>query len=356
MLDKTDMKTNRKIIGFACSYTPLAIIDAAGFIPYRILPMGDHPDQAGKVLHDNLCPHIKKILDRGLSGDIPNIHGMVFINSCDAMRRLADAWQKNLQDKVILIDLPSSPEKKSILFFSDELKRLKDTLSEWDGNRIDDDALSKSVEKYNKLFQLLSELRKRAHADKLNGGIEAMQAIYNRAMTEPADIIIDFLKQKINEPENNFEQNNNAPIYLFGNVLPDPEVFKLIRSCGAKIVNDDLCTGSRMLPMIDLGGDDSIYVKLSRGILNSIACARTFKPDNPGILSQEVLNGAKACGAKGVIGHTVKYCDPYLDRIPIVRDALRKEGIPFLFLEGDCTLRSIEQHRTRIEAFIEMLK
>jgi len=26
-----------------------------------------------------------------------------------------------------------------------------------------------------------------------------------------------------------------------------------------------------------------------------------------------------------------------------------------LLLEGDCTLRSIEQQRTRIEAFIEML-
>ena len=350
------IKTNREFIGYTCAYTPLAIIDAVGFMPYRILPIGDHPDQAGKVLHDNLCPQVKKILDRGLSGNIPNIHGMVFINSCDAMRRLADAWQKKLQDKVILIDLPVSSEKKSILFFSDELRRLNDTLSEWSGNRINDATLSKSIEKYNEVFRLLSELRKRAHADQFKGGAEAMQAIYNRTMTETVDSIIDFLKQKISEPKNNFEKDNNTPIYLFGNVLPDPEVFKFIRSCGVKIVDDDLCTGSRTLPLIDLSGDDSIYEKLSRGILNSPPCARTFKPDHPGILSREVVERAKACGAKGVIGHVVKYCDPYLHRIPIVRDALRKEGIPFLFLEGDCTLRSIEQHRTRIEAFIEMLK
>ncbi|MCP4138070.1 MAG: 2-hydroxyacyl-CoA dehydratase, partial [bacterium] len=61
-------------------------------------------------------------------------------------------------------------------------------------------------------------------------------------------------------------------------------------------------------------------------------------------------------GAKGVIAHTVKFCDPYLGRIPDVRNTFRDEGIPFLLLEGDCTLRSMGQHRTRIEAFIEMLR
>ena len=44
-------------IGYTCAYTPLPLIAAAGFTPYRILPMGDTPDQAGQYLHDNLCPH-----------------------------------------------------------------------------------------------------------------------------------------------------------------------------------------------------------------------------------------------------------------------------------------------------------
>ena len=56
------MKDNKRIIGFTCAYTPLAIINAA-FMPYRILPTGDCPDQAGRILHDNLCPQVKKILD-----------------------------------------------------------------------------------------------------------------------------------------------------------------------------------------------------------------------------------------------------------------------------------------------------
>ena len=49
------------------------------------------------------------------------------------------------------------------------------------------------------------------------------------------------------------------------------------------------------------------------------------------------------------------YADRELDRLPAVRETLRQAGIPLLLLEGDCSLRSIEQQRTRIEAFIEML-
>jgi len=40
----------------------------------------------------------------------------------------------------------------------------------------------------------------------------------------------------------------------------------------------------------------------------------------------------------------------------MIRQALQKESIPFLMLEGDCTSGSIGQQQTRIEAFTEMLE
>ena len=67
------------------------------------------------------------------------------------------------------------------------------------------------------------------------------------------------------------------------------------------------------------------------------------------------LKGAVAAGARGVIGHVAKFCDPYLARLPFVREVLSEKGLPFLFLESDLTLRSMGQQRTRIEAFLEML-
>ena len=145
-------------------------------------------------------------------------------------------------------------------------------------------------------------------------------------------------------------------MYLFGNVLPDPEAFSLMESCGALVADDDFCTGSRMFPDMEItGGKDMVY-HLAKALLAKPPCARTFDPENPLQIAENILTHARAANARGVIGHTVKFCDPYLERLPVIRDTLKNAGMPLLLLEGDCSLRSIGQQKTRIEAFIEMLQ
>lgn len=39
-----DAELQNARIGFACAYTPLALIHAVGYTHYRILPNGDWPD------------------------------------------------------------------------------------------------------------------------------------------------------------------------------------------------------------------------------------------------------------------------------------------------------------------------
>ena len=121
-----DETPQNEFIGYACAYTPLVLIDAAAYTPYRILPMSTCPDQAGQLLHDNLCPHVKRILDRVISKDLPELAGVVFINSCDAMRRLSDAWRHvRPDDSTILLDLPAIADEAALAFFAGELARLQ---------------------------------------------------------------------------------------------------------------------------------------------------------------------------------------------------------------------------------------
>lgn len=81
-------------LGYACAYTPLLLIEAAGAEPIRVIPVTDAPEQAGRLIHDNMCPHVKRVLDRAMAPDLPELDGVVWVNSCDAMRRLADAWRQ----------------------------------------------------------------------------------------------------------------------------------------------------------------------------------------------------------------------------------------------------------------------
>jgi len=348
---------DRGIIGYTCAYTPIPIIEAAGFVPYRVLPMGDAPDQAGQLLHDNLCPHVKRVVDRAMGGDLPALSGMVFINSCDAMRRLADAWRHiRPQDPVIFLDLPATHDEAANRFYASELKRLADHLAERAGIEADEMDLQASVNTFNRLCELLAACSNRLRSGRLTGGRAAMQALYNKACTRPAAESIQELETLLGTGETEADISPGVPVFLFGNVMPDPEAFALMESCGARIVADDFCTGSRMFSPVALGSDASVFTDLAESIAQKPPCARTFSPKTPGRMAADVVAAARDCGAAGVIGHTLKFCDPYLARLPLVREALNEEDLPLLMIEGDCTLRSIGQQRTRIEAFIEMLR
>lgn len=345
------------LIGFACAYTPLALIHAAGFTPYRVLPTGNHPDQAGRLLHDNLCPHVKRVLDRALQGDLPELAAMVFVNSCDAMRRLADAWQRARPgDRTMFIDLPVTAEPASIDFLAGELTRFAGTLEDRSGRELDPAAIEESVGRYNRLAGLFGTLRERLRMGTLEGGSAKMQEAYNRASTEPIEDTLELLESLAAGPQEDEASSQGVPVFVFGNVLPDPEVFALFESWGARVVGDDLCTGSRLFAPLETEGHGEIISRLARALLARPACARTIDPARPGAMLEAVISGAEACGAQGIIGHTVKFCDPYLARLPSMQAALRDAGWPILVLEGDCTMRSIGQQRTRVEAFVEMLR
>lgn len=345
---------NNSLVGYACAYTPLPIISSAEYTPFRILPVGSWPDQAGHLLHDNLCPHVKRILDRALSNDLPDLSGMVFVNSCDAMRRLYDAW-KDAKPEIpaLLLDLPVTASQLSIPYFSNEIKKMKEWLEDLSGKDISEGKIKEEVSLYNDLYSGFEDMKHLLTECKLKGS--ELQDLYNMVSERPVLEMIEHLKQ-VKKDKQESHLGGGVPIFLFGNVLPDTRVFTLLEDCGAKVSGDDFCTGSRLFtPFSDQESPD-VFDLLSNSILSKPPCARTFNPEAPGGMSEDVLEKASLSGAKGVIGHTLKFCDPYLARIPSLRKTLKKKGMPLLMLEGDLTLRSIGQQRTRIEAFIEMLR
>ncbi len=345
----------KKKIGFTCAYTPVPLIEAAGFSPFRVFPETKSPDQAGHLLHDNLCPHVKKVLDRALDNDLPELEGMVFINSCDTMRRLADAWQAaRPDDKIILIDLPSGMNSLSLDFLSKEYERLSRTLFKWNDEPFDPKIISNKISQWNLLADSVQKFEHTMSHDFFPGYASQLQQIINTAATESTDQALAMAKKKI-KPEN-AHTSITAPIFIFGNLLFDPKVYDLFETWNVQVTGTDFCTSSRFVTKVDTGSDNNIFRSLAQSYLEQTPCARTMDTTLPGSIAQRIVERAKLSHAKGVIGFTLKFCDPYLARIPMIRQALQKESIPFLMLEGDCTTGSMGQQQTRIEAFTEMLE
>ncbi len=240
-------------VGFTCAYTPLALIDAAGYAPFRILPMGDAPDRAGQVLHDNLCPHVKRVLDRALDNDLPELAGVVLLNSCDAMRRLADAWPRvRPNDRLIFIDLPFTSDDAAVTYFSGELSRLADTLFAWNGKSVSQEAMAHGVAQYNRMAVLFDGLRQRLRTGAMTCGAARVQSLYNTAVTRPFTETMAMLNDLEECSASQGPAQDGVPVFVFGNVLPDPEAFDLFEACGVRVVDEDFCTGSRVFSPVDV--------------------------------------------------------------------------------------------------------
>jgi benzoyl-CoA reductase/2-hydroxyglutaryl-CoA dehydratase subunit BcrC/BadD/HgdB len=346
----------RPRVGYTCSYTPLPLIHAAGFTPWRILPVGDPPDQAGTVLHDNLCPEVKRVLDRKLAGELPELAGTVFVNSCDAMRRLAQAWVDLVPaGQVFLMDLPSSVDELAVRYQAVVLEQLRQRLGEWAGQPVEDAALVESVRLYDELQRVFEDLARLTAEGVFPGGRTALQGWYNRAAIEPIETILPELQALLGGAAAGPSDGHGVPLALFGNVLPEVEAMALIEDCGARIVVDDLCTGARQFTRVDPRGDAPLMEQLATAVLARPLCARTLLAGDADALARQVVAVARAANARGAVAHVMKFCDPYLVRMPALREAFQAAEMPLLVLEGDCTLRSLGQQRTRIEAFVEML-
>jgi benzoyl-CoA reductase/2-hydroxyglutaryl-CoA dehydratase subunit BcrC/BadD/HgdB len=285
-------------VGFTCAYTPLALIDAAGCAPFRILPMGDSPDRAGQVLHDNLCPHVKRVLDRALDNDLPELAGVVLLNSCDAMRRLADAWPRaRPNDRLIFVDLPFTSDEAAVSYFSAELSRLANTLFAWNGRSFSQEALAEGVKRYNRMALLFDGLRQRLRDGTIDGGAARVQGLYNAAVTKSFSETLSILDDLEGDPAVPGAAQTGVPVYVFGNVLPDPEAFSLFDACGVRIVAEDFCTGSRIFSPIEVVDSTDLLTQVARSTLERPRCARTIHPTRPGMLAEEVLASATACKA-----------------------------------------------------------
>jgi benzoyl-CoA reductase/2-hydroxyglutaryl-CoA dehydratase subunit BcrC/BadD/HgdB len=60
-------------------------------------------------------------------------------------------------------------------------------------------------------------------------------------------------------------------------------------------------------------------------------------------------------GSRGVILHVIKFCEPELFDVPLLKRAFAARGVPLLYLEGELEGELSGQTVTRIEAFVEML-
>ena len=114
---------------------------------------------------------------------------------------------------------------------------------------------------------------------------------------------------------------NSPRILITGSVMDNPLILRLIEECGANVVGDDLCNGTRQFwDTVEVSSDP--LTDLSRHYLGRMPCPRM--KDAPQRFDH-VLRMIDEFRVDGVIFYTMKFCDPFLFDAPQLKERLAKK-------------------------------
>jgi len=354
-LKKWKTKTGRKILGYFCTNTPEEMIQAAGFLPVRILSSRDTISLASRHLQSYSCSLVQSSLESGLRGELAYLDGTVFPHTCDSIQRLSDIWAENLRfpfhwDLVLPVKLHTESARTYLIH---ELRRFRKGLEDFAGQPVSDEDLRKAISLFNANRRLLREISRfqAQYPGRIPpSGLYALIKTANFMAKEEQNFL---LKEIVAQWGDGQPSRSAGPrLFLVGSVCDEPKMYDLVESCGALLVGDDLCTGWRYFAEdVSLEGDP--IMALADRLIRKVPCPCKFNPDIDHV--DRLLQRVKASGTQGVVFLLLKFCDPHAFDYPYLKERLSGEKIPSLLLEiepGGLPLGAIE---TRLRAFVETL-
>ena len=350
----------KKIVGVFCNFVPEELIYAAGAIPIRLSAgLQDTILTSEEILPRNFCPLIKSALGFALekSPHFESTDVVIVPTTCDGKKKLPEILGEMKPTWTMEVPHTMETPQARELWFT-ELGLLKDHLEKLTGNKIKKKALKREILLANRkraALRKLYELRKRTPPP--IWGRDAL-LVTNQSYHDDGQRWTKNVEQLCKElgKKGAVCDGSYPRILLTGcpTVLPTWKIPMLLEESGGIIVCDDICTGSKGLwdpvevPNWTLG--EMLIGLADRYLMNTCAC---FTPNMARI--DRLFRFIEEFNIEGVIYYTLMACHIYGMEIHRIENALKSRNIPVLKIETDYSEEDVEQIRTRMEAFIEMI-
>lgn len=352
-----------KIIGYFCCFVPDEIITALGMIPYRIQGSQTEPiDEADALLEPMACPFARSCFNKALKGHYTFLDGFVAPHSCDTIERMYHIWRANTPSPFNhFLNVPHMMGPSSDNFYKNELLYFVSCLEEFAGKKLEIEKLKEAIQLYNhrraklrELYELRKENPPRISGTEITKLLVAGMGIPATEHIELIQGVIDEVKERpIPEPD------GLPRIFIWGNEIDDIAFIQLVEECGAHVVMDDLCTGTRFFWEDAKDTDDPfdglvqkyLGTHCPRSLATQVGNREEDLENRFGYIKQFTADWK----AEGAIFYIVRYCDTCELEGPDLKDYLAKQNLPVLMIEDDYSTSTIGQLRTRIQAFLEMI-
>jgi benzoyl-CoA reductase/2-hydroxyglutaryl-CoA dehydratase subunit BcrC/BadD/HgdB len=141
---------------------------------------------------------------------------------------------------------------------------------------------------------------------------------------------------------------------LVTGIVPEPmAIFDALAEAGAWVAADDYAAIGRRISRTRSEDHDEPLATLVDCYFKAPPCCT--RQANQAVRADYLEALLDATGACGIIIHTVKFCEPELFDVPVIRSRFAARDVPVLTIESELEAELSGQTITRIEAFVEML-
>lgn len=357
--------SGRKIVGTFCVFVPEELTLAADAVHVGLCSGAEAGfAEAEQLVPRNTCALIKSFIGFKLARLCPFTESCDLVigeTTCDGKKKAYEAFAEHVPLEVL--EVPQRKTAVDRLLWKSEVLRYKQLLEELTGNQITVEKLQAAIQTVNAKRRALQRLNALRQADPAPiSGRDALLinqvAFYDDPIRFTASInaLCDQIEERVGKKEG-VAPAGTPRLLLSGcpMAVPNWKLPYIVESSGAVIVGEESCIGSRntrdLVSEEAATMDGMIDALVDRYLKIDCAC---FTPN------QERLDNVRAMvkdlRADGVIHYSLMFCQPYEHEAIKIEKTLSQDGTPMLSIATDYSMEDVEQLKTRVEAFVEMIK
>jgi benzoyl-CoA reductase/2-hydroxyglutaryl-CoA dehydratase subunit BcrC/BadD/HgdB len=354
-----------KIIGyFPGNYVPEELIMASGAIPLCLVNGGDTPplEASLSAMPHIFCPFARTQVGERLLKRNPYytmIDMLVAPITCQHLKKAAEIWEYYGDIEIFKLGIPHQYSNDFELeYYTDRLRALKERLQSFTGNEITGERIGTAIELYNRMRELLRKISLlRCSSSPPLSVVDFVKLNHASFYGDPA-YMVDILESVYDElKEKPSVAEADAPrLLLIGPNIGygDYKMLELVKEVGGEIVIEEVCEGIRYY-WHTINNNDDPFESLAKGYLRErVPCAYMRYSAKPRL--DFALKLITDFTVSGVIWYELLGCETYDAESYFFTQKMGERNIPMLILELDYGMAGVGQMKTRIEAFIEMVK
>ena len=347
-------------VGYLCSYTPLELINASGAKHLRLIKAGNPEEvSVGDMLTTSVfCDFTKSCLGAFQEGNplMKALDKVYMFDTCHPMQKTVEVINEKFTPSSIFLLPRCRDEANSRSAFRNEVLHFKEDLEALTGTAITEEMLREQIRLYNQarsIIRQISALRKR-RVPPIKGK-EFLDIVKGHYYLKPEEQIATYgaLLEKLKQKKG--AGKKPLRIMMSGGIVAegDRKILDILEDeFDVRVVCEDHCTGLNPV-YYDVEETGDVYQALANGYLDSAPCARMVPLDKRIAHADHM---AEEYHVDAIIYKYLKFCPCYGLSRHVFITHFQDKGIPILEISNDYSTGDIGQIKTRIEAFIEVLR